>query len=590
MRNAIVVLLACVSTVLVGFFAGPFFLLPYYSISGNYRLYSQHNSIDNTTKTGSLVNLTDVCRGPLPNSPEILFLSVTRLNDLRKRNLTLHAVLWTQTNDELSCPEGFEHESDWIINLDSQATQYRDDNFLECFQWRTKTVSFFDFIRDEWEHDIDYNGPIIQSQYISHTTWDLSGLTSDKIHSVHMQAFIFDFGTRTEQKSCATNTTGCDTFFQRLSNETDVPYLHENGYCIADSSCAAVIKLGGQSCHDNYIVNTNERDTNTSCAFTMHYMVFDALPSVYKFGNVWTYDVVAFVACLAMWLFAMLFAARIWHKLYLRRYNVSADPYCELHQGCVYDLRLRFSGEPFSKYTGQLKLVDNDQTLYFIPLAVTFGAEDVAGTHVAFIMEKYLFEIDQDANCQCELEWDGEFEQASFKSPHVQVTLKRKLPRTVGAISSIIFMPLVALQQICTNYPRRRMFVRFGEYWLLSIYLVLLHSSWIIALLYLLLNNLHAVENILYGYVNTKPVWSIVFYAVFLIFIIGSCVFPTIIKPIWWREKRISNKVYFMDGGHKYKSNETNPEHISHIDIEYFALKEKHEEEAAVNDSLISSD
>jgi hypothetical protein len=251
MRNVIIIAVVCIATLCTAFFAGPFFLLPYYSISGNYRLYSQQNRINNIT-IGSLLNLTEACRGALPIAPEILFLSVTRLNDLRKRNLTLHAILWTSEDAQHECPEGFEHESEWTAILDQQSTQYRHENDLQCFQWRTKNVSFFDFIRDEWEHNIDYNGPIIQSQYVVHTIWDLSGLNTAADQSIHLQIFLFDFGyARGLKQGCdEKHRPLCDDYFKELVNTTkDVPYQHAKGFCVDDSSCAGV-RIVFSHCND----------------------------------------------------------------------------------------------------------------------------------------------------------------------------------------------------------------------------------------------------------------------------------------------------------------------------------------------------
>lgn len=254
MRNKIAVTAVLVSVLFMAFFAGPFFLLPYYSISGNFRIFSQQNIWHNTT-VGSLVNLIEVCHGTLPNNPEILFLSITRLNELRLRNLTLHSVLWTES-DDLTCPEGFIYEPLWVYFLDSTSSTFRRQNSLMCMQWRFANVSFFDFITAEWEHDIDYNGPIIQSQHVIHTMWDLTDLNALEGHSVYMQSFLFDFGLVKSnhddsdpfKKGCDIyNSTSCDDFYRNLVNDSsnDIRYQRNSAFCINNEDCAAV------SCYSN---------------------------------------------------------------------------------------------------------------------------------------------------------------------------------------------------------------------------------------------------------------------------------------------------------------------------------------------------
>lgn len=361
-----------------------------------------------------------------------------------------------------------------------------------------------------------------------------------------------------------------------------------------------IVKLGEEECHDNYFYNSNYKRTNDSnCYFTIHYMVFDKLPKLYTFGNMWTYNVVVFVTCLAVWLFSSLYVGRIWHRQYLRRYYIVPHPYYDLPKGKVYDLRLQFSGEPFSKFTGefQLKCIDDsDSILYRIPLIVQFEDEDVIGTKIACILQKYAFKLDQDAKCECILNWDGEFELADFTPPHVEVTLKRKLPRTVGAISSIFFMPLIALQQIITNYPRHYMFIWIEEYRYLSFYLALVHITWMLSVSFLVFMNLRSAEDTLYGYVDYKPAWSIIYYVIFLIVTMAASLIIIVIKPLWYKKKNMNRRTMQFASGDLFvqKSEllalETDNRsslhhHISHIDVEYLPLKEKRDDEVDSSDT-----
>ncbi|KAL0477568.1 murC [Acrasis kona] len=547
--------------------------MPYFSVSGNFKLYSQ--DYQNTT-VGAVTNLTDTCRGTLPARPQILFLSITRLNELRNRNLTLLAILWSRTDETGACPQGFVKEERWSSSIDRTTTNHRKQLNMTCLQWRTAEITFIDFIKAEWEYDIDYNGPMIQSQYVTHTMWDLSSVTNQ---TIHMQAFILDYGyTSTKytlRMPCkdVDNDTNCDVFFERLANYTDnqVPYASQDAICAADEHCAAIVRLGTQQCHDNYFYNPNYKRINDSeCKFTLRYMVFDELPSIYTHSNMWTYNVVALVACASLWLICSIFAARRWHRSYLRCYKLKSKRHnvYALEENIVYDLRLQMHASPFSEYMGHLCLRDQSDfsILYKVPIKVEFGAEDVPDTEISYCLQKFVFEVDHPVDsCECLVEWDGEFEIADFKSPLTIIRLKRKRPRTVGATNALFLMPLISFQQVFTNYPRRKMFVRIAEYRLLSFYIFFVHLSWMLAVGFLFLINISSIEDSLYGYVSQKPSCSLIFYSLFLACVASTSLSTLIYRPLW-RRRHKKHKTQELLNQPKQENNNNN--------IEYFALEQ----------------
>jgi hypothetical protein len=596
--NLFVRLLFYIFTLLMCFFGGPFFLLPWYSISGPYRQYKDYET--------SLTDLIRICRGsPLPSSSNMLFLSITTIPNLYNKNISIAALLWTHviSSENRTCPEGFQYVESgkhWTNELDTNATLFREERELYCLQWRLEETYFLPFTPSEWEEETDYYGPRGGSQYVVHMNFNLKDIPKD--FPVYMQAFVLDFGIPESEdidnyptvrsQSCNFNDSYsvCQTFFKAMLNETkafhpneegpwiDLIYKTNQGFCIDDYQCAGIIKLSNERCHGYF--NPNRGDPE--CQFILEYMVFSALPNVYAATHVWTYNVIAFVTCLAVWLFAAFYMTIYLHHNYLLNYYMK-PPIKKLEANTQYDIQLTIYGEPFSKFSCLFEIRDqtNDRIIFQTPITIEFDSEEYEGSYQAIVNKEFTFSVNEESSNEIQFScyWEGEFQQADFDAPNIQVIMRKHIIPVIKNWSNAFgFAPLLCLFHIITKIPDRKLFVRFEVFVFLSIFVLSVTSTWFFVTVFIILMNINLFRSFVFSSAVYRTKVPIIFYAVFLASVLTPAII-TIIKP-----RRFATKFFSIDNtvttreskafmiSQYHSSVAASVPKVRHTDVEYVSL------------------
>lgn len=271
------------------FFAAPFFLVSFWSYSGDYKPILHHTfNVGDYELERSLTNLTHYCHGRPPDESHVLLLTVTQLINLHHKNITIAAIIWTTPLHNDSCPDHFSyiHPSFnytefgvgiWPNLLDEVGALHRFTHRLLCAQMQTGLVSFARFTPSSWEKEESYIGPTEQAQHVAHMVFNFTSVAKENA-SLFMQTFLLDYGTQFKglpdsgNEQMETNTAAsnyqtktscenmnleqqaitCSQFYEGLLNESvhvvnprqptngTIVYWKKNGFCVSGDTCGAV--------------------------------------------------------------------------------------------------------------------------------------------------------------------------------------------------------------------------------------------------------------------------------------------------------------------------------------------------------------
>jgi hypothetical protein len=186
-------------------------------------------------------------------------------------------------------------------------------------------------------------------------------------------------------------------------------------------------------------------------------------------------QVIAFISCMFVWLFAGFYMAMSLHHSYMLNYYMS-PPVTDLDSQSQYDIQLTAIGEPFSKASGVFQIrrtvdvtdksIDAEKIIYHTPLMLDFDSEEYEGTHQAMLIKEFTFSPPDDSNGDITFTclWEGEFEHADFHAPTIQVVMKKSIPHILRTWANPFgISPFICLIQILINYPDRSRIVRVSR-------------------------------------------------------------------------------------------------------------------------------
>ncbi len=523
-------------SILVLLVSGPFFLLPYFSYSGSYKLTTNFDE--------PLIDLKSLCKMPpqqsLPFNSHFLFLSMTQMFDLSMKNITLASFLYTSPlsieNQTVICPNGFGTISPWIYhlwNLQNHSLplySQQSNHSLYCVQTSLQQQRFLRFTPSDWENDDNYVGFKEKGQSLLHTQFQLEALPHHHTnHSLFLQVMLLDFGTP-KQTSFYQPTTSCTDniicradFWRGLANETlGIVYEQQSAVCIEETTtCASVIHLGGPSCQRVFWdddLDDQEDDYDEQCQFTSNILVFPDIPGwITMFSDLWMYNVVSFVPFFCLWLFLGYYLAHSMHQQYLQYYTIHTKLF-SLQQHITYQLQLLITYFPFSQAKGLFSLhnYETGDAIEEEELDLHFDAEDYENSKQCTLNKQFEFTSEESvAKVNSRVQWQGEYEQSNFQTPYCQVILQRKYPPLLSSHANVLCMPLFCIVTICNGQ-----FLKRFEYVLIGLFIWSLSMAVVVVVTFAMGFSISLLESLFWSYASQKGVASLLCYSVFVTIIL----------------------------------------------------------------------
>ncbi|KAJ5077248.1 DNA polymerase zeta catalytic subunit [Anaeramoeba ignava] len=586
--NIILFLLALINAYL----SFPFFLTPYYSMSGPMRRYNM-KEVEFDFKEGDYF---------------IAIRTSTSVNDLKDHNLVLFFALGTNKTDGV-CPNKFQEN---FLHTDRQ-----DYTSSSCVQAFSQDIHFLSFSPLETEKNDKYIGPRERSQQVIFFHFHIQTPLNQKVLKANLSLFMYQFN---ETEGC-NNVSDCDGYADYLCShnpkedlsEPQVIFENQTQSCIQPSDpfksslvntrCALSLVLStNYHCFTGKLKETGfdplhiHQKIGGDCSFDIFFVIMRALP--FALEHIWSWGNILFATSFAFYIFTGLYFARRLHLSYLRQYFFNSST-INLKKGEKYRIKLIVTGEQFSQRKGVFQFTCGKETLFSFELNAVFTEEDLSGTGQRTLIFRCSFQPKQKfKNVKYSIQWENIYR----KSPEVQVVIRRNIPYLLKTRLNIVILPFMFIYHLLFCRPRKKI-LNYRHYIWLVAYLCAVYLSFVIVVVYfaeaLVLSPGTPKENKYWGTQTELPSIPIVF----LVLYEFSTIIPTFMRILPATRRILETKPFVYtpiydlrddappDRKKKYQQalkdinaiiltplNDDEVDSIAQMEVDYVHLVEKQEE------------